>query len=102
MKFETATEVLDALNKKKVGVALLDSFVAAAQQSDLVNMQLKVKKVISANTGYGFVLSREMIRLEYDFKSLIASKQDRITQFISNMTDMLEVRNESRFHESSS
>lgn len=91
MRFQTANGVLDALRRKKVDLALLDAFVTAAQRSALVDMQLKVKKVIPANTGYGIVLSKEMVRLEYDFKSYISSKQDRITQFISNMTNMLEV-----------
>jgi len=57
-------------------------------------MELKVKKVISANTAYGFVLSKEMVRLENDFKSHISSNQYRITQFISNMTNMIEVSDE--------
>ena len=92
MQFDTPNDVLLALQHKKVDVALLDAFVAAAQKSALVDMELKVKKVISANTAYGFVLSKEMVRLENDFKSHISSNQYRITQFISNMTNMIEVR----------
>ena len=91
MQFSTANDVLLALRHKKVEIALLDAFVTAAQKSSLTNMELQVKKVISANTAYGFVLSKELIRLENDFKSHIASNQDRITQFISNMTNMLQV-----------
>ena len=91
MQFNTANDVLLALRHKKVEVALLDAFVTAAQKSSLTNMELQVKKVISANAAYGFVLSKELIRLENDFKSHIASNQDRITQFISNMTNMLQV-----------
>ena len=83
--------MLTALHKKNVDVALLDAFVTAAQKSNLVDMKLKVKKIISANSAYGFVLSKEMVRLEYDFKSHISSQQGRITRFISSMTNMLEV-----------
>ena len=93
MRFQTADEVLLALHQKKVDVALLDAFVTAAQKFALIDKELKVKKVISANTAFGFVLSKEMVRLENDFKSHISSNQDRVTQFISAMTDMLEVRN---------
>ena len=93
MRFQTAEEVLLALHQKKVDVALLDAFVTAAQKFALIDKELKVKKVISANTAFGFVLSKEMVRLENDFKSHVSSNQDRVTQFISNMTNMLEVRN---------
>ena len=84
--------MLTALRQKRADVALLDAFVTAAQKSNLVDMKLKVKKVISANSAYGFVLSKEMVRLEYDFKSHISSQQGQITRFISRMTDKLEVR----------
>ena len=92
MQLDTPNDVLLALYHKNVDVALLDAFVAAAQKSALIDKKLKVKKVISANTAYGFVLSKEMVRLENDFKSHISSNQGRITQFISNMTNMIEVR----------
>lgn len=91
-RFQTANEVLIALQQKKVDVALLDAFVTAAQKSSLIDLELKVKKVVSANTGFGFVLSKEMVRLENDFRSHITSKQHRIAAFISSMTNMIEAR----------
>ena len=90
-KYETAVEVLSALEKKQVDAALLDAFVTASHTSTINRLNLKVKKVIPGNAGFGFVLSKELVRLESDFRSFISSEQARITEFVANMTKKLEV-----------
>ena len=90
-QYETTDQVLQAVHKKEVDIALLDAFTAASLQSKIVGYSLKVKKMINANTGYGVVLSREFVRLESDFRSFIASNQDKISSFTSNMTEKLHV-----------
>ena len=90
-KYETAVEVLSALEKKQVDAALLDAFVTASHTPTINRLNLKVKKVIPGNAGFGFVLSKELVRLESDFRSFISSEQARITEFVANMTKKLEV-----------
>ena len=91
MQFQTATQVLTAVQKNKVSIGLLDAFVTAGQKSKVTDMKLKVTKIISANTGFGFVLSKELVYLENDFRSHISSKQAPVMEFVANMTNQLEV-----------
>eukprot|EP00795_Rhopilema_esculentum_P001382 gene1382-15786_t len=94
MKYDTAAEVLSALDKKQVDAALLDAFETASHTPTINRLNLKVKKVIPGNAGFGFVLSKELVRLESDFRSSISSEQARVTEFVANMTKKLELSNE--------
>ena len=89
--YETVNEVLSALQSGEVDAALLDAFVAASHQKTLDAKHLKVKKFIDANSGYGLVLSGEMVRLESDFRSQVIASQDFVSQFVANMTAKLQV-----------
>ncbi len=73
-------------------VALLDAFAAAAWNDRIHGMELKVKELISGNSGYGIVLSNEMVRLEDDCRSHVSSKQQMISSFVANMTSRIEVK----------
>ncbi len=86
--YQTTTAVLDALKSKQVNIALIDAFAAATLQEKLKSDSLKVSQIISANTGYGVVLSNDFVRLENDFRSFVASNQDLISSFISNMSNI--------------
>ena len=90
-RFETLAEVLAALEKKQVDAALLGAFDTASHTSTINELNLKVKKVIPGNAGFGFVLSKELVRLESDFRSYISSEQTLISEFVAQMTSMLEV-----------
>eukprot|EP00795_Rhopilema_esculentum_P012024 gene12024-2609_t len=92
-QYQTIEQVLEALRKKEVDIALLDAFTAAGLQKRLTAKGLKVKKIINANAGYGIVVSKEFVRLERDFRSYIASNQGKIASFTSNMTAELEIDN---------
>ncbi|XP_065064502.1 uncharacterized protein LOC135690773 [Rhopilema esculentum] len=93
-RFETAAEVLSALEKKQVDAALLDAFVTASHTPTINRLNLKVKKVIPGNAGFGFVLSKELVRLESDFRSHISSEKTLISEFVAQMTSMLEISDE--------
>ena len=90
--YDTANSVLDALASKSVDISLLDAFVTAAKNDKIEQKKLKVKEVIKSTSANGIVLSHELVRLEEDFKSQIASKQNIITEFVSNMTNLLKVK----------
>ena len=83
--------MLTAVKNKEVDISLLDAFTAIDMQDDIAAKSLKVKEVIKANTGYGVVLSNELVRLESDFRSYIASTQGLISSFTANMTSKLNV-----------
>ena len=91
-EYATSDSVLDALASKFVDIGLLDAFVAAANAEKIKQKQLKVKEVIKTTSAFGVVLSHELLRLEDDFKSQIASKQNLIGEFVSNVTSLLKVK----------
>lgn len=90
-QYQTTDEVLSAVNRKEVDIGLLDAFAATSLQKKIARSSLKVKAVINANTGFGVVLSNELVRLEGDFRSYIASNKALISGFIANMTKQLNV-----------
>ena len=90
-QYETNDEVLTALKNGEVDISLLDAFTAIEMQSIIASKSLKVKEVIKANTGYGIVLSNDLVRLESDFRSYVASSQGLIASFSANMTSKLNV-----------
>ena len=83
--------MLDVLADKVVDIALLDAFVAAANDDVIKAKVLKVNNIIKSSSAYGVVLSHELLRLEDDFRSQIASKQNVIADFVYNMTNLLKV-----------
>jgi len=92
-QYQTTDEVLTALKTQEVDISLLDAFTAIEMQDVIAAKSLKVKEVIKANTGYGVVLSNELVRLESDFRSYIASNQGLISSFTANMTSKLNIPN---------
>ena len=82
---------MDAVKDGDVKIGLLDGFTVAGIAEKLAAKHLKVTDTINSNNGYGIVLSNEFVRLESDFRSFIASRQNLIASFTANMTEKLYV-----------
>ena len=83
--------MLNALERNDVGIVLVDTFAMASYKSVLESKSQKVKALINANTGYGFVLAGLSQTLKPTIASMIESRQKVISDFISSMKDKVPV-----------
>ena len=83
--------MLNAVKSKEVEIALLDGFTVAGMSKEIAAKKLKISGIINSNNGYGVVLSNEFVRMEQEFRSFIASRQEMIASFKANMTEKLQV-----------
>ena len=83
--------MLDALQNSDVDAVVIDTFSMASFKPVLESKTQKVKALINANSGYGFVLSGFSQVLKPPIVSMIESRQKVISDFISTMKDKVPV-----------
>ena len=84
--------MLNALQRNEVDAVLIDTYSMASFQPVLDKKSQKVKALIDANTGYGFVLAGMSQALKPTIVSMIGARQKVISDFISKMKEKIPVR----------
>ena len=83
--------MLEALERREVNAVLIDTFSMASYQSVLDKKNQKVRALVKADAGYGFVLAGLSQALKPTVSSLIESRQKVVTDFISALQDKVPV-----------
>lgn len=79
--------MVDDLANRVVDGVLVDSLVAADMYETLAEKKLKIIKLIPERSGWGIILSGELLRLEEEIRSFVKSKEEDIKKIVANQTD---------------
>ena len=83
--------MLNSLQNNEVDAVIIDTFSMASFKPVLESKMQKVKALINANSGYGFVLSGYSQVLKPAIASMIESRQKVVSDFIATMKDKIPV-----------
>ena len=84
--FTKVVQLIDGLESRIVDGALVDSLVAADMADKLAERKMKLSKIIPENSGWGIILSGELLKLEEEIRSYIVIHAKEITAIIENRT----------------
>ena len=85
--------MVDDLENRLVDGILVDSLVAADMNDDLSKRKMKIAKLIPEPSGWGIILSGEMLRMEEEIRSYVKNHEEKAKAMVENATNgKLEVR----------
>ena len=85
-------EIHNALEAREVDGALVDTYVAAEHQDQLLKHGVRVSRVLDRSFGYGIVLSGEAANVKKGFDDYIKNNMKQILAIIEEETQKLPVR----------
>ena len=89
-------DIYRALVSREVDGALVDTYVAAEHQDQLLKHGVRVSRVLDRSFGYGIVLSGEAAKVKKGFDDYIKNNINRILDVIERDTRKLPVRRTDR------
>lgn len=91
------SSMLDAIEKKKVDIVIMDTFSLASLQPTLKRKSLKVGAMIKSPAGYGIVVGGKSLALVDDIQSEIIVRSTVFSDFIAKLKPELPVSKQYRF-----
>ena len=84
-------DLIEAVGGEEVEIGLVDSTELLGKEKFLEEKSIMITRILNYNTGYGFVLSGDLIRLESDFRAYITGNQAYLIWYIEKVLGRLNV-----------
>lgn len=79
--------MIDDLADRVVNGILMDSLAAAELYDIIAEKKLKISKLIPEPSGWGIILSGDLLRLEDEIRSYVKEHQEEMKKLVANATD---------------
>lgn len=80
------SELFNDIVARKIDGILIDSLVAADKADEMAKRNLKLSKIIPEASGWGIILSAEMIKLEPDIRTYVKAHESEMKELVANRT----------------
>lgn len=81
------SELFNDIVARKIDGILIDSLVAADKADEMAKRNLKLSKIIPEASGWGIILSAEMIKLEPDIRTYVKAHESEMKELVANRTE---------------
>ena len=87
--FNNVEEIFDAMKSKAVSGSLIDIYAAATKKHLLEGGDIQMNRIVEYPTGYGIVLSGDMVKSGPLFHQTITKKKAEISHIVEESTNTI-------------